>query len=89
MWIKGGGGVVGLTDIHDALRLCMVAGPEVARVIDEFHGILKYNKRDPNNIYHVHLPCQMVKICDLQEIQPPVLQIPEATFVILDGTAVV
>ena len=35
--IKGDGGVVGLTDNPSALRRWMVAGPEVARVIEEFH----------------------------------------------------
>ena len=35
--IKGEGGAVGLTDNPSALRCWMVAGPEVARVIEEFH----------------------------------------------------
>jgi len=35
--IKGDGGAVGLTDNPRALRRWMVAGPEVARVIEEFH----------------------------------------------------
>ncbi len=36
--IKGEGGAVGLTDNPSALRRWMVAGPEVARVIEEFHN---------------------------------------------------
>ena len=35
--IKGDGGAVGLTDNPPALRRWMIAGPEVARVIQEFH----------------------------------------------------
>ena len=35
--IKGDRGAVGLTDNPSALRRWMVAGPEVARVIEEFH----------------------------------------------------
>ena len=35
--IKGDGGAVGITDNPSALRCWMVAGPEVARVIEEFH----------------------------------------------------
>ena len=35
--IKGDGGAVGLTDNPPALRRWMIAGPEVARVIEEFH----------------------------------------------------
>jgi len=34
--IKGDGGAVGLTDNPSALRRWMVAGPEVARVIEQF-----------------------------------------------------
>ena len=36
-YIKGNGGAVGLTDIPSTLRHWMVAGPEGARVIEEFH----------------------------------------------------
>ncbi len=36
-YIKGDGGAVGLTDNPRALRRWMVSGPEVARVIEEFH----------------------------------------------------
>ena len=36
-YIKGDGGAVGLTDNPSALRRCMIAGPEIARVIEEFH----------------------------------------------------
>ena len=36
--IKGDGGAVGLTDNPRALHRWIVAGPEVARVIEEFHN---------------------------------------------------
>ena len=36
-YIKGDGGAVGLTDNPNALRRWMIAGPEVARIIEEFH----------------------------------------------------
>ena len=35
--IEGDEGVVGLTDSPSALLCWMVAGPEVARVLQEFH----------------------------------------------------
>ena len=38
--IKGDGGAVGLTDNRSALQRWMVAGPEVARVVKEFHNEL-------------------------------------------------
>ena len=36
-YIKGDGGAVGVTDNPTALRRWMIAGPEIARVIEEFH----------------------------------------------------
>ena len=36
--VKGDGGVVGLTENPTALRRWMVAGPEIARMIQEFEG---------------------------------------------------
>ena len=36
--IKGYGGAVGLSDNPNAYRHWMVAGPEVARVVEEFHN---------------------------------------------------
>ena len=38
VFIKGDGGAVGLTDNPDAFRRWMVAGPDVAMVIEEFHN---------------------------------------------------
>ena len=38
--IKADGGAVGLTHNPSALRRWMVAGPEVARVIEEFHNTI-------------------------------------------------
>ena len=37
-YIKGDRGAVGLTDNPSALRRWMIAGPEVARIIEEFHN---------------------------------------------------
>ena len=34
--VKGSGGAIGLTGIPGALRLWMVAGPEIARITTEF-----------------------------------------------------
>ena len=36
--VKGDGGAVGLTENPGALRRWMVAGPEIARMIDEFES---------------------------------------------------
>ena len=45
--VKGDGGGVGLTDDPSALRRWMVAGPEIARMIDEFENLaLDWNKRE-------------------------------------------
>ena len=45
--VKGDGGAVGLTDDPSALRLWMVAEPEIARMIDEFENlVLHWNERE-------------------------------------------
>ena len=45
--VKGDGGAVGLTDDPSALRRWMVAGPEIARMIDEFENlVLHWNERE-------------------------------------------
>lgn len=49
--VKGEGGAVGLTDNSSALRRWMVAGPEVARVIEEFHD-QQYHCGGEVNIRH-------------------------------------
>ena len=36
--IKGDGGVIGLTDNQTALQRLITAGPEVARIVDEFEN---------------------------------------------------
>ena len=36
--VKGEGGAVGLTQSPEALRRCMVSGPEVARMTTEFEA---------------------------------------------------
>ena len=38
--VKGDGEAVGLTDDPSALRRWMVAGPEIARMIDEFENLV-------------------------------------------------
>ena len=38
MYIKGDGGAVSLTDNPSALWRRIIAGPEVARMIEEFHN---------------------------------------------------
>jgi len=44
--IKGDGGAIGLTENPSALRRWMIAGPEVARVIQEFENVeLHWEKR--------------------------------------------
>lgn len=50
--IKGDGGAVGLTDNPSALRRWMVAGPEVARVIEEFHDGNQYWRRQTADTRH-------------------------------------
>jgi len=53
--IKGDGGAVGLTDKFDnpsALRCWMVAGPEVARVIEEFQDGNQYWRRQTADTRH-------------------------------------
>ncbi|KAH3872623.1 hypothetical protein DPMN_035842 [Dreissena polymorpha] len=37
--VKGSGGAVGLTDHPTAFRKRMIAGPEQARIINEFEGL--------------------------------------------------
>lgn len=50
--IKGDGGAVGLTDNPSALRRWMVAGPEVARVIEEFQDGNQYCRRQITDTRH-------------------------------------
>ena len=49
---KGDGGAVGLTDNPSALRHWMVAGPEVARVIEEFQDGNQYWRRQTADTRH-------------------------------------
>jgi len=50
--IKGDGGAVGLTDNPSALRRWMVAGPEVARLIDEFQDETDSWNKPPDTRHH-------------------------------------
>ena len=54
--IKGDGGAVGLTDNPRALRQWMVAGPEVARVIQEFHDQQQHCTGKVVTRHHDQLP---------------------------------
>ncbi|KAG1672961.1 hypothetical protein GQR58_015733 [Nymphon striatum] len=50
--IKGDGGAVGLTDNPAALRRWMIAGPEVARVIEEFQHRNQHSGREDSIRHH-------------------------------------
>ncbi|KAG1712189.1 Conserved oligomeric Golgi complex subunit 6 [Nymphon striatum] len=50
--IKGDGGAVGLTDNPSALRRWMVAGPEVARVIEEFQDVGQHCRQKKADTRH-------------------------------------
>lgn len=55
--IKGDGGAVGLTDNPQALRRWMVAGPEVARVIEEFQdGNQHWRRQTADTRHHDQTP---------------------------------
>lgn len=54
--IKGDGGAVGLTDNPAALRRWMVAGPEVARLIGEFHSVYQNCSRQVDTRHHDQIP---------------------------------
>ena len=59
--IKVDGGAVGLTDNLSASQHCMVVGPEVARVVEEFH----------KELYHCY-----VKSIQLTMIKPQLSKLP-------------
>ena len=54
--IKGDGGAVGLTNNPSALQRWMVAGPEIARVIEEFHNDQNQWGRKKNTEHHNQTP---------------------------------
>lgn len=55
--IKGDGGAVGLTDNPSALRRWIVAGPEVARVIEEFQdGNQHWRRQTADTRHHDQTP---------------------------------
>ena len=51
-YVKGDGGAIGLTDNATALRGCMVAGPEVARVIVEFEDFNMHPRNQEKTRHH-------------------------------------
>ena len=55
-YIKGDGGAVGLTDNPSALRSWMIAGPEVARIIEEFHNEQNHHGGKVNIDHHDQTP---------------------------------
>uniref|UniRef100_A0A8C4QRU2 Uncharacterized protein n=1 Tax=Eptatretus burgeri TaxID=7764 RepID=A0A8C4QRU2_EPTBU len=55
--VKGDRGAVGLTDNPSALRLWMVAGPEVARVIMEFEEANMHPNANEETRHHEETPC--------------------------------
>ena len=55
-YIKGDGGAVGLTDNPNALRRWMIAGPEVARIIEEFHDEHHHCGGKVNTKHHDQTP---------------------------------
>ena len=54
--IKGDGGAVGLTDNPSALLRWMIAGPEVARAIEEFRDGHQHWGRREDTRHHGHTP---------------------------------
>ena len=54
--IKGDGGAVGLTNNPSALLRWMIAGPEVFRVVEEFHKELDYSACKTNTGHHDQAP---------------------------------
>ncbi|KAK3097011.1 hypothetical protein FSP39_005574 [Pinctada imbricata] len=54
--VKGDGGAIGLTENSTQLLRWMVCGPEVARVIQEFHTLLDGSKGEAVKSHHEELP---------------------------------
>ena len=50
--IKGDGGAVGLTENPGALRRWMIAGPEIARMIQEFENSLSSTRAKNTSLHH-------------------------------------
>ena len=53
--VKGDGGVIGITENEAALRRWMVAGPELARIVNEFEDEL-HRRKDNDTRHHEQLP---------------------------------
>ncbi|KAG7160196.1 hypothetical protein Hamer_G012740 [Homarus americanus] len=74
-YIKGDGGAVGLTGNPSALRRCMVAGPEVARVIAEFESSQKAEQTKAN--FHHHEQTNTTQDKFLQDVKALTLVMEE------------
>ena len=55
-YVKGDGGAVGLTNNPYALRRWMIAEPEIARVIEEFHAQQNHCKGKVTTLHHDQIP---------------------------------
>ena len=55
-YVKGDGGAVGLTNNPSTLRRWMIAGPELARVIEEFHARQNHCKGKVTTLHHDQIP---------------------------------
>ena len=60
--VKGLGGAVGLTDNPSALLRWMVAGPEVARVVDKFIGLLERKPKSQHLNHNEDTPSTQAQI---------------------------
>ena len=77
--IKGDGGVIGLTDNPAALQRWITAGPEVARIIDEFETLFQTSKSKVHHHQGFATQCQFAKyvksvISTYQDIGNPLMR---------------
>jgi len=75
--IKGDGGAVGLTDNTSALRRWMVAGPEVARLIEEFQDATEPENRSQYTKHHDQ--SSNVQTAFLKDVQSMIKFLPMIT----------
>ena len=58
--VKGDGGAIGLTENPTALLRWMVAGPEMARIVEEFLSMLDKKEADSHQCHHEDKPTTQV-----------------------------